>query len=109
MTDVLENTVFIFLDDIRYPPSKHWIVCRSAAGAYTTIRTVDSDKLIVVSLDHDLGEDVPTGYDLLNWLEKDIATEKDYKPDIAFRIHSANPVGRANMDRAIQAIERRLL
>ena len=100
-------TLFIFLDDIRDPPSDEWIVVRDAVTAYHHI--VDAwvaGRTIVISLDHDLGEDIPTGYDLLNWIEKDIATDDYLRPNISFRIHSANPVGRDNMTRAIGAIER---
>lgn len=105
MSNVTDEAVFIFLDDVRMPPSEHWVVYRTAEEAYEAIRQIDADRQIVLSLDHDLGEDIGTGYDLLNWLEKDIVTEQGYRPKIAFRIHSANPVGRDNMARAIQSIE----
>lgn len=88
----------------------HWEIARTAEEAYRLIReAAKAEQEMVVSLDHDLGEDIPTGYDLLNWLEKDIATEEGFRPVIAFRIHSANPVGRQNMDMAIRSIERMLL
>lgn len=106
----LDDIKFIFLDDVRMPPSTHWYVARTAEEAYVLVRDFAmAGEQIVLSLDHDLGENIPTGYDLLNWLERDIYTETGFRPDIAFRIHSANPVGRANMDRAIKAIERLLL
>jgi hypothetical protein len=88
------------------PPSKHWTVVRTPEAAYALIRDAQSrGQEMVLSLDHDLGEDIPTGYDLLNWLEKDIVTEQNFCPKISFQIHSANPVGRDNMARAIRAIE----
>jgi len=106
---LLDSTSFIFLDDVRQPPSMHWDIARDAKSAYVLIREAyDAGREIVVSLDHDLGENIPTGYDLLNWLEKDIATT-DFRPKIAFAIHSANPVGRTRMEQAIRAIESRLL
>lgn len=106
----MSNTRFIFLDDVRNPPGDGWVVARNAGAAYFLLReAVSLGETIVLSLDHDLGEDTPTGYDLLNWLEKDIVTEPSFRPDIAFQIHSANPVGRMNMARAIAAIEERLL
>ncbi len=82
---------------------------RNAKTAYWLIR--ESTKVgmkIVLSLDHDLGDDEPTGYDLLNWIEKDIATEENFYPDILFYMHSANPVGRMNMQMAIRAIKKLL-
>lgn len=107
LMSTIDNALFIFLDDVRNPPSDHWIVVRTAGAAYEAIlKGNKEDREMVVSLDHDLGEDIPTGYDLLNWLEKDIATDQSFRPNIAFQIHSANPVGRDNMARAIGAIER---
>lgn len=106
----LDSIRFIFLDDIRFAPSTHWDVARTAEEAYVLIKdAAKAGQEMVVSLDHDLGEDIPTGYDLLNWIERDIATDETFRPTIAFRIHSANPVGRDNMDRAIRAIERMML
>lgn len=108
-TPKTSDAVFIFLDDIRQPPSDSWVVVRTTPEAYETIRRLTKMKVtMVVSLDHDLGEDTETGYDLLNWLEKDIATDESFRPDIVFQIHSANPVGRDNMARAIRAINKRL-
>lgn len=49
----------------------------------------------VVSCDNDLGEGVPEGYKLLDWLE---ATGHN----VPIRIHSANPVARARMKAIIQ-------
>lgn len=101
--------VNIYLDDIRTPPDDNWVVVRNAYQAYAGIKCFAMmGKTMVVSLDHDLGENTPTGYELLNWLERDIVTDSNFRPDISFQIHSANPVGRENMARAIQAIGKRL-
>lgn len=108
--NIINNVLFIYLDDIRMPPSKHWTIVRTAEAAYKAILKGHKEGLeMVVSLDHDLGEDIPTGYDLLNWVEKDVVTDQTFRPKIAFQIHSANPVGRENMDRAIKEIERMML
>lgn len=106
MKSSLDNAVFIYLDDIRIAPSKRWETVRTTEAAYQAV--LDHHKAgheIVLSLDHDLGEGIPTGYDLLNWLEKDIVTDSTFRPNIAFLIHSANPVGRDNMMRAIKSIQ----
>lgn len=115
----LKNILFIYLDDMRVPPSRHWTVVRTAEQAYEAIRRAyNAGQEMVLSLDHDLGEEVTpdctrvcraTGYDLLSWLEKDIAIDTSFRPNIAFCIHSANPVGRENMGRAIKEIERMML
>ena len=48
-----------------------------------------------ISCDNDLGEGIPEGYKLLDWLE---ATGYN----VPIRIHSANPVARARMQAIIQ-------
>jgi len=103
------KSIHIYLDDIRNPPSGDWTVVRSSEEAYSLISNACSrGQKMIVSLDHDLGENNSTGYDLLNWLERDIAKDEDFRPKIMFYIHSANPVGCDNMRRAIQSIERLL-
>lgn len=108
LIDLMKNvhdTYNIWLDDIRMPPDGDWLVARTAEEAYVLVCDAYMRGCeIVLSLDHDLGEDIPTGDDLLNWLERDIVTT-DFRPNISFRIHSANPVGRQNMARAIQTIK----
>ena len=107
--NTLDDILFIFLDDLRDPPSDEWVVVRTAETAYEAILAGNkADKDMVVSLDHDLGEDIPTGYDLVKWIYKDIATDEDFRPKISFLIHSMNPVGRENMVGTIKSIERML-
>lgn len=65
---------------------------------------------MVISLDHDLGvksEDdtlLETGADFLRWVEAKIHREEGWNPDVVFYVHSANPVGVANMMASIKAI-----
>lgn len=106
----LTDSILIYLDDIRTPPSRHWLVAKDADIAYAMVREAQKNgKKIILSLDHDLGEGIPTGYDLLNWIEKDIVTDDEFSPDIVFHIHSANPVGCERMAQAIRSIERLML
>ncbi len=105
-------TTYIFLDDIRIPPNdgNEWMVVRDIEGAMRLLIEAwfcRSDD-IVLSLDHDLGDNIPTGYDLVKQLEEMVATQHEFKPKIEMRIHSANPVGRQNMERGIQSIYRML-
>ncbi len=113
-------TTYIFLDDIRMPPDdgNRWIVVRDVDGAWhqllTAWYTSKGTGEIVISLDHDLGEDAsgkeyPNGNDFVNKLEHAIALlSPEFRPNVELRIHSANPVGRQNMERGIQAIYKRL-
>jgi hypothetical protein len=60
-----------------------------------------------LSLDHDLGEGTPEGYEFLKWLEEKMYHNKfSHLPKI--KVHSANPVGRKRMNQTIKAIESRL-
>lgn len=48
-----------------------------------------------VSFDHDLGEDEPTGYDVVKWYTQYLDESGSPAPKMCF--HSQNPVGRNNM------------
>jgi hypothetical protein len=52
-----------------------------------------------ISFDHDLGDNVPTGKDLANWLvEQDMQGIIKFPTNFEFHVHSANPVGRQNIE-----------
>jgi hypothetical protein len=63
-------------------------------------------KITKISLDHDLGDDqaLGTGLDVLRWIEERVATTDYVLPEIS--IHSMNPVGRRNMQLAIESINK---
>lgn len=90
----------LFLDDVR-PAPEGWMLVTNVEDAKLVLK-----KYIVthLSLDHDLGENVQTGYDLVKWIEERYFVH-DIKPP-EMKIHSANPVGRQNMQRAIDAMAR---
>lgn len=52
-----------------------------------------------VSFDHDLGDQVPSGYDFAKWLvETDMDHGGEFLPrDFAFNVHSANGPGASNI------------
>ena len=94
----------IWLDDIR-PAPEGWIWSKDSSDFYSIVGAIYNGVVWKISLDHDLGEDSLTGYDLLCEIEKMVAKN----PNISlpeFHIHSANPVGRKNMERAIESIKR---
>ena len=85
----------LYVDDIRFPEYFHQI------GAEITVaRTYDEaiqyidDSYDIISLDHDLGED-KTGYDIAKYI-----VENQIKVG-AVAIHSANPVGRFNINQLL--------
>lgn len=90
----------LWVDDIRNSPDDSWIIARDYNKA---IDCLDTGFFDVVSLDHDLGdESAKTGYNIVCWIEKKIVTgEWTTLPTIY--VHSANPVGRRNIERAISS------
>lgn len=109
------RTIKLFLDDRLNPPDDTWTLVRTAEDALLLLDDPSVD-VECASLDHDLGQcaacegsgdrpDAPancrhkmTGYDLVKWM-----AENDVWPRFKPAVHSANPVGRANM---IATIER---
>ena len=92
----------LYLDDERKPP-EGWVVIKSAEMA---IRLLKKGIVSAIRLDHDLGRK-KTGYDVLQWMEKAVVTE-GFIPPAKIMIHTANPVGRAKMEQAIESIRKRL-
>lgn len=90
LPDLILNMYKLYLDDIRDPPDKSWVVVRS----YKEFREIIIERGLPyeMSLDHDLGS-FSTGYDTLNWL---ISNKYDLRI-ITIHIHSNNPVGSTNM------------
>lgn len=92
----------VWLDDMRDAPAG-WTRAYTAREA---IALLEAGGVAELSLDHDLG-DVATcgcGHDVCVWIEEAVATRAFEPPSIS--IHSANPVGRQRMARAIDSIER---
>lgn len=94
----------VFLDDLREAPAG-WIRCRTPAEVIALLETGDVEEL---SLDHDLGlidgEREATGYDVLTWIERQVATA-GFKPP-RMHVHSANPIAHKRMLEAIASIIR---
>ena len=98
----------IWLDDIRDAPDDSWTVVRTPQDVIRELvwaSTFDV-PVEVLSLDHDLGDDYFTGYYLTNAMEEMAAHGEWNLIPQRFQIHSANPVGRKNMQAAIDSIER---
>jgi len=89
--------VRLYLDDIRTPPPGEWVICRDVEQAQAICAAHGCPAFI--SFDHDLGEDVATGYDFAHWLvDNDLDTGGAFIPEgFTYNVHSANPVGAANI------------
>lgn len=106
----------IYLDDVRTPVNKDWILVRSYEEFITKVEELGLDNIDIISLDHDLGDSAmeeyhknvspnfclnydnikeKTGYDAAKWLvEKAMELEI---PLPSIYTHSANPIGSANI------------
>lgn len=93
----------LWIDDCRAPPSGEWIVARNYHQAIRALSTLNIDT---VSFDHDLGEEL-TGYDVVKMIEVWVNC-CNYNPPQSMTVHSANPVGRAAIERAIEQIRKKL-
>lgn len=87
----------MYLDDLRDPTTnKEWCIVRSVSEAKQCIKERGFPKYI--SFDHDLGEDVATGYDFAKWIVRQCVDGTMSLPrDFDYNVHSANPVGSANI------------
>lgn len=89
-------TYKLFLDDLRAPPNETWVVARTVQSAYEYINTYGLPR--EMSLDHDLGgaEDAPA---LLRRLISDYLDGRFLNlKKVSVSVHSANPVGRQNLE-----------
>jgi len=89
---------YMYLDDIRNPTTdRDWNVVRSYREAVDMI--LEYGMPAYISFDHDLGEaDALTGYDFAKWIvEQDMDGTLNISPFFKFNVHSANPVGAANI------------
>ncbi|WP_346269461.1 cyclic-phosphate processing receiver domain-containing protein [Burkholderia multivorans] len=93
----MSHAVFwLFIDDLGGAPSEKWMVARSSTEAIALVKERECPARI--SFDHDLeGDD--TGMVVAKWLiDTDLDCSRRFIPDhFRFSVHSANPVGAANI------------
>lgn len=106
----------LYLDDIRTPTSEDWIIARNYDEFVSHIKFHGLGSFEVISLDHDLGEGAmveyytnvknnyvldynnineKTGMDCCRFLISECMTQNIPLPQVY--VHSANPIGAANM------------
>jgi len=89
----------VYLDDERETPAG-WL---RAYWPDEVIKLLKTDKVKLLSLNHDLGNDNKgTGYDVLLWIELAVFIDGFVPPLIA--VHLANSSARIKMERAITQI-----
>jgi hypothetical protein len=92
----------VWLDDVRPIPAQGFTVhVKTAAEA---ISLLASGQVEAISLDHDLGPpEAGTGYEVAKYIEEQAYHGK--LPKLVWTIHSANTVGRKNMEAALGRAE----
>ena len=87
----------LYIDDERFPKGDGFVVVRSYTDALEYMTVMGCSKYI--SFDHDLGDD-GTGFDVVKWIvERDLDSGGEFIPEnFQYNVHSANPVGRANIE-----------
>lgn len=88
----------VWLDDIRVMPEGFDVHVKTAEAA---IELLAGGRVTLISLDHDLGDENPknTGYEVAKFIEHQVFY--GILGPFEIRMHSANPVGRLNMQRCI--------
>ena len=106
----------LYLDDVRTPKAEDWIIARNYDEFVASIKLYGLGNFEVISLDHDLGEGAMieyytnvknnymldynniqerTGMDCCRFLVAESMNQNIPLPQIY--VHSANPIGSANM------------
>lgn len=92
----------IFLDDIRESPYG-WTKTKTPTDTIFLLKNYIVDE---ISLDHDLGLENETGYDVITWIERQVFTNNYIPPKI--HVHTSNPSARDKMNRAVRRIEKEI-
>lgn len=86
----------LYIDDIRIPKTPGWEIAKDSASAIEYMKMFGCPDYI--SFDHDLGGD-DTAMIIVKWMvEEDLDRNGAFIPKgFEFNVHSANPVGAANI------------
>lgn len=98
MSDFRDKKVKIWVDDLR-PVPVGYEGTKSVDETIALIEEIEADggEIELLDLDHDLGDYAEFGGDAIKILDY-LAERETFYP---IEIHTANPVGRANMERMI--------
>jgi hypothetical protein len=89
----------LYLDDERFPKlSNDWVIVRN----FEEFKQMILDKGLPkeISFDHDLGDGIPTGFDCVKWMVHEM--KYDLR-NVNINVHSANPVGKDNIEGLIKS------
>lgn len=99
MSIYTNRKIKIWVDDLR-PVPPGYEGTKSVDETIALIEAIEADggEVVLLDLDHDLGDYACHGGDAIKILDY-LAERETYYP---ISIHTANPVGRANMERMIE-------
>jgi hypothetical protein len=113
---MMREKMYLYLDDVRIPTDSNWKLVKNYDEFVAHIKLNGLESYEVISLDHDLGDDAmteyfsnvrtnytldynniqeKTGMDCVKWLIDESMRTNIPLPQIY--VHSANPIGSANM------------
>ena len=81
----------LWLDDVREAP-KGWVWVKNM-DQFRTACEVFNGEILRISFDNDLGAGEREGWEIANWLLREVKEERIQKPEI-IEVHSMNPVAR---------------
>jgi len=88
----------MYLDDIREPKNDYTVIARTSQEAIDYL-TCPLGCPAFISFDHDLGGDDTAMRVIKFMIERDLDMNGEFIPkDFEFNVHSANPVGAANIN-----------
>ena len=92
------KSIKIWVDDLRVPKDGY-VGVKSVNETIALIEEIEADggNIVLLDLDHDLGDYAKDGGDAIKILDY-LAERETFYP---IAIHTQNPVGRANMERMI--------
>lgn len=90
----------VFLDDLRPLPDGFDVLVRTPDACEILLRT---GKVTSISLDHDLGEDCKSGYDIACLIEN--GAVDGWLPRLQWDVHSANPIGAKRIRAALKSAD----
>lgn len=95
----MSNTSYrLYIDDIRTPQSDFDCIVRTSQDAIAIMEEKGCPSYI--SFDHDLGPDSEYDSDfIVQWMiEKDLDNPNWIPSNFSFHVHSANPIGKKNIE-----------
>ncbi|CAB3744809.1 hypothetical protein LMG24238_07347 [Paraburkholderia sediminicola] len=98
----METRYRLFIDDIRDPVASDWVIARTSLEAITLLEARGCP--FEISFDHDLGGEDTAMVVARKLVTMDLDTGGRFiPPDFVYSVHSANPVGKGNIEGLLEA------